>query len=90
MDRHDVQVSPEMLDWIQVRSLAGTLEDIHRVVPQTLPSCLGRVLWVIVLLEDEPSAQSEVLSALDQVFIKDISVLCSVQLSLNPDQSPSP
>merc|ERR1712002_444701 len=42
------------------------------------------VLRVIVLLEGEPSAQSEVLSALDQVFIKNISVLCSVQLSLNP------
>ena len=31
-----------------------------------------------------------VLSALDQVFMKDISLLCSVQLSLNPYQSLSP
>jgi hypothetical protein len=36
-------------------------------------------------LEDEPSPQSEVLSALEQVFIKDLSVLYSVHLSLDPD-----
>ncbi len=36
------------------------------------------------MLEGEPSAQSEVLSAVEQVFIEDISVLCSIQLSLNP------
>ena len=35
------------------------------------------------------SGESEVLCTLDQVFIKDISVLCSVQLSLSPDQSPA-
>ena len=48
-------------------------------------SCLGCVLRVIVLLEGEPSPQSEVLSALEQVFIKDLSVLCFVHLSLDPD-----
>ena len=47
--------------------------------------CLDCVLRVVVLLEGEPSPQSEVLSALEQVFIKDLSVLCSVQLSLDPD-----
>ena len=57
------------------------------VVPNPVLCCLGCVLWVIVLLEGEPSAESEVLSTLDQVFIKDITVLWSVQLSLNPDQS---
>ena len=36
---------------------------------------------LFVLLEGEPSPQSEVFSALQQVFIKDLSVLCSVQLS---------
>jgi hypothetical protein len=35
-----------------------------------------------------PSPQSEVLSALEQVFIKDISVLCSVHLSLDPEKQP--
>jgi hypothetical protein len=40
---------------------------------------------VIVLLEGEPSPQSEVQSALEQVFIKDLSVLFSVHLSLDPD-----
>ena len=36
-------------------------------------------------LEAEPLPQIEVLSALHQVFIKVLSVLSSVQLSLNPD-----
>ena len=52
--------------------------------------CLDCVLRVIVLLEGEPSAQSEVLSALDQVFIENISVLCTVQLSFKPDQIGGP
>jgi hypothetical protein len=47
------------------------------------------VLRVVVLLEGELSPQSEDLSALEQVFIKDISVLCSVHLSLDPDQHQS-
>ena len=83
------QVSPEMCDWVQIRALAGPLKDIHRVVPKPLMRCLGSVPMVIVVLEGEPLAQSEVLSAPEQVFIEDISILCSVQLSLNPDQSPS-
>ena len=45
----------------------------------TTRCCLGCVVSVIVLLEGEISAQSEVLSALDQDFMKDICVLCSVQ-----------
>ena len=73
---------------VQARALAGPLNDIHRVVPKPILHCLGCVFRVIILLEGEPSARSEVLCALDQVFIKDISVLCSVQLSLNPE-SPS-
>uniref|UniRef100_A0A674AF58 Cytosolic carboxypeptidase 1 n=1 Tax=Salmo trutta TaxID=8032 RepID=A0A674AF58_SALTR len=40
---------------------------------------------VVVLLGGEPSPQSEVLSALEQVFIKDLSVLCLFHLSLVPD-----
>ena len=38
---------------------------------------------VVVLLEGEHSPQSELLSALQKVFIKSLSVLCSVHLSLN-------
>ena len=83
------QVSPEMFDWVQVRALVGPLKDIQRRVPKPLLRCLGCVLRVVVLLEGEPSPQSEVLSALEHVFIKDLSVLCSVHLSLNPDLSPS-
>jgi hypothetical protein len=36
-------------------------------------------------LEGEPLPQFEVLSALEQVFINYLSVLCSVHLSLDPD-----
>ena len=74
-----------MFDRVQVRALAGPLKDIQTRVPMPLLHCLGCVLRGVVLLEGEPSPQSEVLSALDQVFIKDLSVLCSVHLSLDPN-----
>ena len=79
------QVSPEMFDLVQVWALAGPLKDIQRLFPKPLPHCLGCVLRVIVLLESEPSPQFEVLNILGQVFIKDLSVLCSVHLCLVPD-----
>uniref|UniRef100_A0A8C6X5I0 Cadherin domain-containing protein n=1 Tax=Naja naja TaxID=35670 RepID=A0A8C6X5I0_NAJNA len=62
-------------------------EDIHRVF-------LGRFCVVMAVclgsLGSEPSAQSEVLRAVQQVFIEDIPILCSIPLFLNPEQSPSP
>ena len=73
------QVSPEMLDRVQVQALAAPLKDIQRLVPKPLLRCLGCVLRVVVLLEGEPL-----------IFIKDLSILCSVKLSLNPDYPPSP
>ena len=39
------------------------------------------VLRVIVLLEDEPSAQSEVLSTLDQAFLKIVCWSTTAKLS---------
>ena len=60
-----------MSDRVQVWPLAGPLKDIHRLVPKPL---------LVVQLEGEPLHQSEVLSALEQVFIKDLSFLCSVNL----------
>ena len=74
-----------MFDRIQVRVLAGPVKYIQRLVPKPLLFYLGYVLTVVVLLEDEPSPPSEVLSTLEQVSIKDLSVLCSVHLSLDPD-----
>ena len=62
-----------MFDRVQVQALAGPLKDIQKLVPMPLLSCLGCVLRFIVLLEGEPSPQSEVLSTLEQVF-KDLSV----------------
>ena len=79
------QVSPEIFNRVQVWALAGPLRDIQRLVPKPLRRCLGCVLKVVVLLKGKPSPQSEVLSALEQVFIKEISVLCSVHLCLDPD-----
>ena len=49
-----------MFNGAQVQALAGPLKDIQR----------------LVLLEDEPSPRAEVLSSLEQVFIKDLSVVC--------------
>ena len=61
VDSH-FQVCLEMFDWVQVRLLARPLKDF---VPKLLLHCLGCVLRVSVLLQGEPSAQSEVLSNLD-------------------------
>ena len=73
------QISPGMFNWIQVWALAGPLKDIHRVVLKPLLWYLGCVLRVI---KDEPSHQSEVKSALEQVCIQDVSVHCCIHLSL--------
>ena len=70
------QVSSKMFDWVQVQALAGPLKDI-----QILLGCLGCVLRVVILFEGEPSPQSEVLRSLEQVFNKNISVICSGHLS---------
>ena len=78
-------VSPEIFDRVQVRALVEPLKEIQRLVLKKLLRCVGCMLRVVILLEDEPSPLSEVLSALEQVFIKDLSVLCSVHFSLNPD-----
>ena len=67
------QVSPEMFNLVQVWALAGPLKDIQRLVLKTLLHCLGCVFRVVVLLEGEPSPQSEVLSTLE-VFINVISL----------------
>ena len=76
------QVSTEMFDRVQDR--------VTQTHSQTcLLRCLGCVLRVIVLLEGEPSPQSEVLGAPEQVYIKELSVTCAVHLSLKPDLSPS-
>ena len=64
---------------------AGPLKVIQRLVPKPLLRCLGCVFRVVLLLEGEPSPQSEVLNSLEQGFIKDLSVLCSVHHCLDPD-----
>jgi hypothetical protein len=69
------QLSPEMFDGVQVQALAGLLKPLLH--------CLGCVLKIVVLLEGEPSAQSEVLSALEQVFIKDLCTLFSSSVPLS-------
>ena len=72
------QVSAEMFDRFQVRALAGPIKDIQRLVPKPLLRYLGCVRRVVVLLKGEPLPQSEVLSALEQVFTKDLcTFLCS-------------
>jgi len=48
---------------------------IHGDVPKPLLCCPGYVLRIIVMLEGEPLAQSEVLTAVEQLFIEDLSVL---------------
>ncbi len=79
------QVSPEIFDWVQSQAVAGQLKDIELYISHSW--C---VLRVIVLLEGEPSAQSEVLNALDWVFIKAISIFCCTERSFYSDESLSP
>ena len=68
------QVFPEMFDRVQVQALAGPLKDIQRLVLKPHLHCLGCVLRADVLLEGK-SLPHSVLSALEQVFIKDHSTL---------------
>ena len=84
------QIAPEMFNRIQVWALAGPLMDIHRFVLKPLLwylGYLGCVLMVVVLLNNEPSLQSEVKSALEQVFIQDVRMFihCCIHLSRYPD-----
>ena len=74
-----------MFDWVQVWTLAGPLKDNKRLVPKRVLRCLGCVLRVVVLLEGEPSTQTEDLSTLEQVFTNNLSVLRTVHLSFDPD-----
>ncbi len=71
-----------MSAWFQVPDQTGPLEDVHRVIPKPLLHCLGCVCRVIIMLEGQLLAQSEVLNALNQVFIKIISVFSCIQLSI--------
>ena len=73
------QISSEMFDQVQVWALAGPLKDIQRLVTKPRLRCLGCVIRGVVLLKGEPSPQSEVLSNME-VFIKDLSTLCSILL----------
>ena len=84
------QVSQEMFDRVPVRAWAGPLKDIHRLDPKPLLECLTSVLRVVILLEGESSPQSEVLSALEHVLNKGLSVPCSIHLYLDPNASSSP
>lgn len=73
-----------------VQALAGSLKNIHRVIPNPLLHCLDYVFMVIVLLECKPLAQSEVLSDLNQILVKDICVLCCILLSFYHELSLKP
>lgn len=81
------QVSTEMFNWVMSR----LLKNIHRLVLKPLLFCLGCAFQVIVMSETEPSLHYEVLSALEQVFLKDVSVLWSVLIfSHDLDESLGP
>ena len=78
------QVYQEMLD--QAQALAGPLKDVQDVVLKPLLLCLGCVLKVVVLLEGEPSPQSEVLNALvsHSMSLKNILTACSYHHHASP------
>ena len=61
------------------RALAGPLKDIQRVVPKPVLCCLAVCLGSLSCWK---------VSTLDKVFIKSISVHCSIQLFFNKFLSP--
>lgn len=63
-------MSPEMFKQIQVWDQSWQLKHYHRVALKSLFWYLGSVFRVVVLLEHEPSTQSEVNSTLEDIFIK--------------------
>lgn len=70
VNRH-FQGSAELYDWAQVRSLAGPHSQrsgLWRFVSQPIPLCLCQGIGVFILLDSEPSTQSEVLSSWDQII----------------------
>ncbi len=75
----------QIFDWVQAQVLSGPLKDIT-VLCISYSYC---VLRVIVLLEGEPSAQSEVLNALDWFFMKAISIFWCIELFISTPMSPS-
>ncbi len=75
----------QIFDWVQAQVLAGPLKDIT-VLCISYSCC---VLRVTLLLEGEPSAQSEVLNALDWFFMKAISIFWCIELFFSTPMSPS-
>uniref|UniRef100_A0A3B4XXD9 C-type lectin domain-containing protein n=1 Tax=Seriola lalandi dorsalis TaxID=1841481 RepID=A0A3B4XXD9_SERLL len=49
-----------MLCWVQVWTLAGPLQNFHRVFPKALLCFLGGTVWVVVLLKYKPLPQPEI------------------------------
>lgn len=76
-------VSWFLQDWVQVQALARPFSDIRRVSFL----CCGCVIRVIVLSEGEHSVRSEVLSALDQVFVIAVLHLASFSFPSFPSLS---
>jgi len=72
--------------WVYVR--AGPFKNSHGVVVKPLLCYFSGVLGAIVFLEGEPSAQSEIQSTLEKVFVQDIPLFGCIHLSLDCNQSP--
>ena len=81
--RSHFQISPEMFNRIKVCALAGPLKDIHRVVLKPFFWYFGCVFRVVVLLKNEPSPQSEVKSALEQVHTGCLCTLLQLAFPLS-------
>ena len=82
----DAQLFSGLSRDVRLGSSPGPIKDIQTLIfPKPLLHCLGCVLSVVDLLEGEPSPQSHDLSALEKIFIKDLTVLCSIHLSLDSD-----
>ena len=79
-----------MFNWVQVRTLTGTLKNIYFLIIPQLQCGYGFVFQIIVLLKCESPTQFQIPGSLKQIFIKHSPVLCIVHCPFYPDKLDSP
>lgn len=67
------KICPEKLCLVQVRTLTGPLQALHRVLLKPLLCFLGGTLQVVVLLKCKPSLRPDILTILEKVLSQDCS-----------------
>ncbi len=72
------ELSPQILDGVEIWGLAGPLQQVNVVVPKPCLDDFGCVFGVIVLLEDKAPAQMELPRWLEEVLLKNLLIQRSI------------